>query len=409
MKKSHDNKDEDEKEDDSKMNILKKDEGLGLSLKKKKKSSMVQFKEQSIKEINEENINDSLNSNNFPFKHKFQDIMSSSNFTPGEQDTIRSLNQKEKEKDDKFNQKNKIKNNVMTKEDIEKKMINMIYSNLNAKILLNIGLFVFCVIYITSFVIYCLLDQNLEKARNFAFYYFEKTSLMNEIILNYQIHLIKNIHDESLIDKNAEISLEELIQYYKINSDQLIEFNNEHNINSILKDTSELITIISGKTFCENFAKFYIKNFPKKNIIEEDLKNECLIVGEKMNINGYTDAQSYSFTTISVYVDDWKNIYNFNNKMDKEDIKEKLNENKLINVIEEMIFTSSKFSDVLTLCLFNDFDNIFDKIKTFETLFGLISIILEILFFVVSILIIIYPIRSVDIVIDWFSKKYGNS
>ena len=409
LKKSHDNKDEDEKEDDSKMNILKKDEGLGLSLKKKKKSSMVQFKEQSIKEINEENINDSLNSNNFPFKHKFQDIMSSSNFTPGEQDTIRSLNQKEKEKDDKFNQKNKIKNNVMTKEDIEKKMINMIYSNLNAKILLNIGLFVFCVIYITSFVIYCLLDQNLEKARNFAFYYFEKTSLMNEIILNYQIHLIKNIHDESLIDKNAEISLEELIQYYKINSDQLIEFNNEHNINSILKDTSELITIISGKTFCENFAKFYIKNFPKKNIIEEDLKNECLIVGEKMNINGYTDAQSYSFTTISVYVDDWKNIYNFNNKMDKEDIKEKLNENKLINVIEEMIFTSSKFSDVLTLCLFNDFDNIFDKIKTFETLFGLISIILEILFFVVSILIIIYPIRSVDIVINWFSKKYGNS
>ena len=73
-----------------------------------------------------------------------------------------------------------------------------------------------------------------------------------------------------------------------------------------------------------------------------------------------------------------------------------------------MVFTSSKFADVLTLCLFNDFNDIFSKIKTYEILFGLICIILEILFFVASILVIIYPIRSVDLIINWFSKKYGD-
>ena len=128
---------------------------------------------------------------------------------------------------------------------------------------------------------------------------------------------------------------------------------------------------------------------------------------EKININGYTDAESYSFTTLSVFIEDWKNIYSFNHEMNREDIKGKLNEDKFVNIIEEVIFTSSKFSDVLTLCLFNDFNRIFKDIKILEIIFGVLSIILEIVFFVVSLLLIIYPIRSVDIIINWFSKRYG--
>ena len=420
LKKPNEKKEDEDKEDDSKITILKKEEGLGLGGKKKKKPGGVQFKDN----ISQNNNNLNINEINDSFTNKFQNLISNSNlefytnsqnnFTPGEQDTIRALNQKEK--NDKHNTHlrinlgNKYKTEI-SKEEIEKKIVNMIHSNLNAKILLNIGLIIFVVIFITSFIIYCLLDSNLEKARNFTFYYFQKTSIMNEIILNYQLHLIKNIHDEEIIsnnNKNKEIELENLVSNYKINSDKIIDFTNENNIDSIIKETSNLIKIMSGKNFCENFANFYIKYFPNKNLETNYLKEECLSIGEKININGYTDAESYSFTTISVYIEDWRNIYNFKYKMDKEDIKEKLNEQKFINVIEEMVFTSSKFADVLTLCLFNDFDDIFDKIKTYEILFGLISIIFEILFFVISILVIIYPIRSVDIIINWFSKRYGN-
>ena len=426
LKKSHENKDKEEKEDDSKINILKKDEGLGLNIKKKKKAVGVQFKEvldhNNIDNSKEEE--ESLNSNGIKYVNKLQNLISNSNldintntnnqFTPGDQDTIRALNQKEiKEKNKthmRMNLGNKYKNEL-PKEEIEKKIVNMIHSNLNAKILLNIGLLIFMGIFIASFVIYCLLDTNLEKARNFTFYYFQKTSIMNEIILNYQLHLIKNTHDEEIAlnnNNNKEIFLENLLKNYKDNSDKIIDFTNENNINSILKETSSLITIMSGKNFCENFSIFYKRYFPNKNLDEAYLKEECLSIGEKMNINGYTDAESYSFTTISVHIEDWKNIYNFNNIMKKENIKEKLNEEKFINVIEEMVFTSSKFADVLTLCLFHDFDDIFDKIKFYEILFGLICIIFEILFFTASILVIIYPIRSVDIIINWFSKRYGN-
>ena len=93
--------------------------------------------------------------------------------------------------------------------------------------------------------------------------------------------------------------------------------------------------------------------------------------------------------------------------MDKESIKKKLNEKKLINIIEEIIFMTSKFSDVLTICLFNDFNEIFMNIKLLEAIFGGISIFLEIGFFIISLLLIIYPIRSIDIIINWFSKRYN--
>ena len=88
-------------------------------------------------------------------------------------------------------------------------------------------------------------------------------------------------------------------------------------------------------------------------------------------------------------------------------IKDKLNEKKLINIIEEVIFMSSKFSDVLTICLFDDFNEIFKNIKLLEAIFGVITIVLEISFFIISLLSIIYPIRSIDIIINWFSKRYN--
>ena len=397
LKKSN-NEDKDEAgiEDDSKLNIINKDEGFGLNQKSKKKVTGVKFKE-NLEENKSSEINDSFNYNNFNYNNKFQTMNSNTNlngnYTPGEADTISALNQKEI--NNKYNTHMRLSifnkyniNESLSKEELEKKIVNMTHS------------------------IYCLYDSNLEKARNFTFYYFQRTSIMNEIILNYQLHLIKNIHDEEILkngDNNKkEIVLETLIQNYETNSDKLIDFNNRNNINSILKETSNLINILSGKSFCENFAGFYLRYFTDKNIKENELKDECLIVGEKINTNGYTDAESYSFTTVSVYIEDWKNFYSFDNRISQEYIKGKLNEQKYINTIEEMMFISSKFTDVLHLCLFNDYDNIFDKIKTLQIIFGLVCIILEILFFVASILVIIYPIRSIDIIINWFSKKYGN-
>ena len=431
------------------MNIIKKEESLGLGLKKKNRVTKVQFKEkdvriyspgQGVNEVSQhpgftEGMNESLtnknnnnnnNNNNIETisnKNKYKKYITNSatshkgiyemnKFTPVDQDTIRALNRNEpedhnEEKNLKMNIGRNYRNEIMSKEEIEKKIINMIHSNLLAKIILNSAIFVFSAIFITSFVYNCLLNIKLEKARNFTYYYFQKTSVMNEIILNYQLHLIKNIHDEVVQDENKKMKLSELAEKYKTNSENIISFTNENNVNSILKETSTLIGITPGKNFCEIFADFYVRYLPEKKMNQADLKEECLTIGEKININGYTDAESYSFTTLSVFIEDWKNIYNFRQIMDKGKIKNKLNEQKLINIIDEIIFTTSKFSDVLTICLFNDFNKIFMNIKLFEAIFGAISIVLEIAFFIISLLLIIYPIRSIDLIINWFSKRYN--
>ena len=446
LRNNNEIKDEEDKEDDSKMNIIKKDEGLGLGLKKKNRTTKVQFKEKDIRYyspgqgVNEvshhpgftEEMNESFNTktnyNNDDIisnKNKLKNYISNSmldknkgiseynKYTQGEFDTIRALNKKESE-DNEIGRKNlkmnigaSYKNETMTKEEIEKKILNMIHSNLLAQVILNIAIIIFSIVFIISFVYNFILNSKLEKARNFTYYYFQKTSVMNEIILNYQLHLIKNIHDENIQDENKKMKLSDLVDNYKTNSEKIISFTNENNVNSILKDTSNLIGITTGKSFCENFSKFYLIYFSENNMNQTDLEEECLTLGEKININGYTDAESYSFTTLSVFIEDWKNIYNFNHIMDKESIKVKLNEKKFINIIEEVVLMSSKFSDVLRICLFNDFNRIFKNIKLLEAIFGVVSIVLEITFFIISLLLIIYPIRSIDIIINWFSKRYN--
>ena len=210
----------------------------------------------------------------------------------------------------------------------------MIHSNLVAKFMLNSAILIFTAIYVVSFVYNCLLNEKLEKARNFTYYYFQKSSVMNEIILNYQLHLIKNIHDENINDENKKMKLSDLAENYKTNTEKIIAFTNENNINSILKETSSLIGITTGKYFCENFEGFYLRYFPENEYNETELRDECLAVGERINMNGYTEAESYSFTTLSVFIEDWKNIYNFKHIMNKESIKNKLNEDKFINIIK---------------------------------------------------------------------------
>ena len=190
-KNNNEDKEENGIEDDSKLNIINKDDGFGLNQKKKKKVGGVQFK--GVEEQkNGSDLIDSFNLNNINYNNTFPNNISNSNFIPGEQDTISALNQEEineKYTHLKVNIGKKYNNEEIPTEEIEKKILNMIHSNLKAKILLNIGLFIFMVIFITSYVIYCLLDSNLEKARNFTFYYFQKTSIMNE---KYKISITFN-------------------------------------------------------------------------------------------------------------------------------------------------------------------------------------------------------------------------
>ena len=73
--------------------------------------------------------------------------------------------------------------------------------------------------------------------------------------------------------------------------------------------------------------------------------------------------------------------------------------------MELLVFTFRKYSQILSNFIVIDEIEIFDNIKLLEEIFGIISILLNITFLILSLIFIIYPIKSVDGLISWLSNK----
>ena len=111
-------------------------------------------------------MNESFNNNNDNIPNKYKNsipntlsnkdkgISDYNKYTPGDQDTIRALNKKDPDEELGTNEKKNLRMNIgrkyknvsMSKEEIEQKIVNMIHSNLIAKIILNSAIFVFSVV-----------------------------------------------------------------------------------------------------------------------------------------------------------------------------------------------------------------------------------------------------------------------
>ena len=417
-----------EKNEDSKMNILKNDEGIGLipQTQKKTRVTKVQFKEK--KNVNEtvdenfknqnkdiddssiENTKDlteyktSLNNNNNKKKMKFNpekvqssislalsgigkmnnrpllnEIKSSNNslknivniqknsnnFSPKKNPIVSDKNITpigKDEKDNSYNDINKFqlidqgkavtikktikpdKNNINAKEEIiEYKIDNIIHNNLQVKLILHITLGIIILLYVISLSMNFIFNKNIQNAKLYTLLLYNKTTLLMSNILNYQFHIIRDYHDQEgeKIDK-----LVDGIIKYEENKKLLTNFETDKNP-SILESTYKFEMNLRDNNFCSYFSKIYNDEF--KEINEEIEKNECLSVGEQMNINGLSNAESYILSTLIVLIEDWDNLYKANKNLSKYDIVQ--------------------------------------------------------LFLVLSLLFIIYPIKSVELLISWISHK----
>ena len=116
-------------------------------------------------------------------------------------------------------------------------------------------------------------------------------------------------------------------------------------------------------------------------------------------------AESYVRSTMIVYVEDWKNIKENNIEVNEELIMDKLNDNKFLNIINEVQYIFRKYGIMLMQYILQDVEDIFDKILFNEQIFGYLSICFNIIFLVLSLVFIIYPIKSVEMMISWLIHK----
>lgn len=281
---------------------------------------------------------------------------------------------------------------IPKKEVIEYKIDNVIHNNFMARIILNVTLLSFLTLYIVSIVLNFLYESNISGATSYANLLFSKTTLLTMIILKYQFNVILNSHDKVI---------ERYVKLAEDNKKSLSDFEVFHNP-EILPLTYQLVKSIKLNESCEYFSELYSKAFSTDY---KDEYNECIGVGAQMNVNGFLEAESYVLSTMIVLMEDWNNFANFINVNITDVILTKLRDETYFNILCEVVYTFRKYTMLLMDFIFVDIAKIFDSILLNERIFGYFSICMNILFLMLSLIFIIYPIKSVEMMITWLIHK----
>ena len=86
-----------------------------------------------------------------------------------------------------------------------------------------------------------------------------------------------------------------------------------------MKNLIEFQKLIEGKNFCEKYAQFLVDNLNDKKISDlkinhyiyyEKIKNECEIIGDGLNKEGYSTVITGMYTSLNSLYGDFKNNNN---------------------------------------------------------------------------------------------------
>lgn len=294
---------------------------------------------------------------------------------------------------------------ITKKEIIEDKIENVVHNNFIARLILNITLISFIIIYVVSIALSFIYNTTISHASTYSHLLVNKTTLLNMLMLNYQYSVIQNEHNDLIYD---------LISQSEENTKEVSNFE-VHEDPNVLPTVFNLEKELEKNTSCEYFSKQYttlIKSeyFSSKysGMVDSEYEKEldkCNTIGDSLNANGMKKAESYVRSTMIVYVEDWKNIKENNIEVNEELIMDKLNDNKFLNIINEVQYIFRKYGIMLMQYILQDVEDIFDKILFNEQIFGYLSICFNIIFLVLSLVFIIYPIKSVEMMISWLIHK----
>ena len=277
---------------------------------------------------------------------------------------------------------------IPKKEVIESKIENVVYNNIVARLILNITLGAFIILYIVNILLNFVYQHNINQASIYSNLLFNKTTHLIMIMLRYEFMMIEN--------ENTDF-ITYLIEAAEKNKKDLNDFevNKKPNVlPSVFQLQKELDANDSCSLLSEKFSSYYNSSY------EDELK-ECLNVGELINSNGIKKAESYVLSTLIFLIEDWKKLANKNEDI----IIKKLNDDSFLNIVCEIEYTLRKYSTILMIHIGKDAEQIFRSIINNEKILGSFSIGMNVIFLILSLIFIIYPIKAVEMMISWLSHK----
>ena len=280
------------------------------------------------------------------------------------------------------------KNEILKKEELIDKIENVIHNNLLAKCILHSSLGIFFILYSISIIINFVYNNSIKEASIYSHLLLNQTTLLNMIMLKYQY---------SVIEKEYDDVISKYVNQSKINTQLIREIESFGNP-KVLPTVYELERDKSCHKIGTQMASVFNKEYNEEY-------EECTLVGDLINAKGLARAEETILSTLIILIEDWKKIISEGFEEEDKMIIEKLNDESFFNIICEIEYSIWKYSTLLMHYITKDVESIFSNILLYEKIFGYVGIFLNIILLILSLIFIIYPIKSVETIISWMIHK----
>ena len=132
---------------------------------------------------------------------------------------------------------------------------------------------------------------------------------------SFSCDALKNLYSDTINTHELFEELSTCFPYFKIKVDELINGGCDKKMKNLI----EFQKLIEGKNFCENYSQFLIKNLNDKKISDlkinnyinyEKINNECKLIGDGLNKEGYSNVINGMYTSLNSLYRDFKNNKN---------------------------------------------------------------------------------------------------
>ena len=132
---------------------------------------------------------------------------------------------------------------------------------------------------------------------------------------SFSCDALKNLYSDTINTHELFEELSTCFPYFKIKVDELINGGCDKKMKNLI----EFQKLIEGKNFCEDYSQFLIKNLNDKKISDlkinnyinyEKINNECKLIGDGLNKEGYSNVINGMYTSLNSLYRDFKNNKN---------------------------------------------------------------------------------------------------
>jgi hypothetical protein len=280
-------------------------------------------------------------------------------------------------------------NKAQLKEDIlEEYVENIKHSDKKSRFVLLIFLFIFIILYVTNYVYNLYSFKSFEKMNSISTILLDRFNVINMLVYRYKTSLMTN---------STQDDLSQYLQMVDKNIQDIIDIQKNGEL-YLLPLTNSIEEYFPQTGACAYFSYQFSLKFNSTNSTEFE---ECMTIGNSINVDGFTTAYNTAFNKMKFFYNDMRRM----DVLSEDLLLAKLTDYNFQNIVTEVEYTFSKYNLLLQQYLLEDIQTLKDLFNSYENIFSYCSIFLNVVFSILACIFIIFPIKYVEMIISWLNHK----